>query len=108
MNLTMNKYETTDCGITKALETIGGKWTMLILRDLMTGPKRFGELEHSLSGISTRTLAQRLEELANDDIVVRDCSEGPTHPLYCLTSKGASLQDILDQLRMWGNQLAVK
>jgi len=98
----------TDCGITKALETIGAKWTILILRDLMTGPKRFSELEHSLTGISTRTLAQRLEELAGDGIVVRDCSEGPSHPLYHLTEKGESLQDILAQLRQWGNGLAVE
>jgi DNA-binding HxlR family transcriptional regulator len=104
----MDKHETTDCGITKALETIGSKWTILILRDLMTGPKRFSELEHSLVGISTRTLAQRLEELVVDDILVRDCTGGPAHPLYRLTPKGASLQDILGQLRQWGNELAVK
>ena len=108
MGSTMNKTETTNCGITKALETIGSKWTMLILRDLMTGPKRFSELEHSLVGISTRTLAQRLEELAMDDIVVRDCSSGPAHPLYRLTSQGASLQDILDQLRRWGDALRLE
>ncbi len=97
-----------DCGITKALEMIGGKWTILILRDLMSGPKRFSELERSLTGISTRTLAQRLEELANDDIVVRDCSGGPNHPLYCLTKKGESLQEILNQLRQWGDSLSLK
>lgn len=104
----MDKIESTNCGITKALDTIGGKWTLLILRDLMTGPKRFSELERSLAGISTRTLAQRLEELAADEIVVRDCSEGPAHPSYRLTPKGSSLQGIIDQLRQWGNGLAVK
>ena len=83
--------KTTDqksCGITKALDMIGGKWTMLILRDLMTGPKRFSELERSLYGISTRTLAQRLDELANDEIIVRDCSAGESHPVYRLTENG--------------------
>jgi DNA-binding HxlR family transcriptional regulator len=104
----MTVSKNTDCGITKALETIGGKWTMLILRDLMTGPKRFSELERLLPGISTRTLAQRLEELAGDAIVVRDCSGGPAHPLYRLTEKGESLQDILVQLRQWGEGLSLK
>jgi DNA-binding HxlR family transcriptional regulator len=104
----MNKTETTSCGITKALETIGGKWTMLILRDLMTGPKRFSELEHSLNGISTRTLTQRLEELVTDGIILRDCTDGPTHPSYRVTDTGASLQAILEQLRRWGENLPVK
>jgi len=104
----MKSIDQTGCGITKALETIGGKWTMLILRDLMSGPKRFSELERSLTGISTRTLAQRLEELANDGIIVRDCTDGPIHPRYRLTEKGESLQDILDQLRQWGNGLALQ
>jgi DNA-binding HxlR family transcriptional regulator len=104
----MHLSNKTNCGIAKALETIGAKWTILILRDLMTGPKRFSELERSLDGISTRTLTQRLEELANDGIVVRDCSEGPSHPIYRLTQQGESLQDILDQLRQWGNGLALE
>ena len=104
----MDKSLAKNCGISQALEIIGGKWTLLILRDLMTGPKRFSELEHSLIGISTRTLAQRLDELAVDDIVVRDCSGGPAHPMYCLTAKGSSLHDIIEQLRVWGDGLALK
>ena len=93
----------TNCGITKALEVIGGKWTLLIIRDLLTGPRRFGELESSLEGISPRTLAQRLKELEHDGVLKRDCSAGPAHPVYCLTDMGRSLQEILDQLRDWGN-----
>ena len=104
----MKTTNQTNCGVTRALETIGGKWTLLILRDLMSGPKRFSELERSLSGISTRTLSQRLDELASDDIVVRDCSNGPSHPVYQLTTKGESLHVIIDQLRQWGDNLAVK
>ena len=92
-----------DCGITKALEVIGGKWTLLIIRDLMEGSRRFGELESSLEGISPRTLAIRLKELEQDGVLTRDCSKGDAHPLYCLTEKGRSLQNILDQMRAWGN-----
>lgn len=92
----------TDCGITKALEVIGGKWTLLIIRDLMERPRRFGELEDSLTGISPRTLAIRLKELEADGVLTRDCSAGPSHPVYRLTTKGRSLNDILVQMRSWG------
>jgi DNA-binding HxlR family transcriptional regulator len=92
----------TDCGITRALEIIGAKWTLLIIRDLMEGPRRFGELENSLEGISPRTLALRLKELEQDGVLERDCSGGEAHPVYRLTTRGRSLERILDQLRNWG------
>jgi len=72
---------TTNCGITKALEIIGGKWTLLIIRDLLDEPRRFGELERSLEGISPRTLAIRLKELEADGVLKRDCSAGESHPM---------------------------
>ena len=93
-----------DCGVTRALEVIGGKWTMLIVRDLLEGPRRFGELERSLEGISPRTLAIRLRELEHDGVLTRDCTLGDTHPVYRLTDKGYSLQDIVDLMRAWGNE----
>ena len=91
-----------DCGIAKALEVIGAKWTILIVRDLLEGPRRFGELQRSLGGISPRTLALRLKELEHDGILTRDCSGGEFHPLYGLTDEGRSLQDLLDRMREWG------
>lgn len=94
--------ETKLCGITKALEVIGGKWTVLIVRDLLEGPRRFSELEHSLAGISPRTLALRLKDLEHDGVLNRNCDSGDAHPIYCLTEKGRSLQRILDQMRAWG------
>jgi DNA-binding HxlR family transcriptional regulator len=100
--MNMNEVNHSNCGIAKTLETIGGKWTMLILRDLLEGPKRFSELERSLAGISTRTLTQRLENLANEGLLVRDCSADKAHPRYCLTAKGESLHGIIDQMRVWG------
>lgn len=95
-----------DCGIAKALEVIGGKWTLLIIRDLIERPRRFGELEQSLAGISPRTLTIRLKELEADGVLRRDCSAGEFHPLYRLTEKGSSLQNILDQMRRWGHDKA--
>ncbi len=94
--------KTKSCGITKALEIIGAKWTLLIIRDLLDKPRRFGELERSLEGISPRTLAIRLKELEHDGVLKRDCSAGEAHPMYCLTDKGHSLSTIVDQLRTWG------
>lgn len=100
----MNTMESTQhCGVTKALEIIGGKWTLLIIRDLLEGPQRFSSLQGSLDGISPRTLAIRLKELEHDEILVRDCSGGEAHPMYCLTDKGRALSNIIDQLRIWGN-----
>ena len=98
--------EPNPCGITKALEVIGGKWTVLIVRDLLEGPRRFSELEHSLVGISPRTLALRLKELEHDGVLTRNCDGGDAHPIYLLTDKGRSLQRILDQMRAWGESEA--
>ena len=95
---------TNHCGVTRALEVIGGKWTMLIVRDLIERPRRFGELESSLGGISPRTLALRLKELEHDGVLMRDCSGVSAHPVYRLTEKGQSLSSILDQMRAWGEQ----
>jgi DNA-binding HxlR family transcriptional regulator len=95
------EHESSTCGISQALATIGGKWTLLIVRDLLQGQRRFSELEESLNGISPRTLAARLKELEADEIVTRDCSSG--HPIYALTERGRSLSAILDQMRQWGN-----
>ena len=108
MNEVRQQYRTVanPCGITKALEVIGGKWTVLIVRDLLEGPRRFSELEHSLAGSSPRTLALRLKELEHDGVLQRDCSAGLAHPIYCLSTKGRSLQEIVDQMRTWGESVA--
>src|SRR4051812_15973326 len=87
--------------IASAMEIIGSKWTALILRDLTTGPKRFGELEKSLSstgrgaGISPRTLSQRMDDLAEHGIVTRKMyAEVPPRCEYALTPKGEDLVPI--------------
>ncbi len=96
-----------DCGIAKTLDIIGGKWTILIVRDLLERPRRFSELESSLAGISPRTLAFRLKELEMDDILTRNCDAGAAHPVYSLTEKGRSLQRILEQMRTWGESESI-
>jgi DNA-binding HxlR family transcriptional regulator len=93
-------HDTSNCGVTRALDVIGGKWTLLIVRDLLDGPCRFSALEASLAGISPRTLALRLKELEADQIVTRDCSSG--HPVYTLTERGTKLHGIVEQMETWG------
>jgi DNA-binding HxlR family transcriptional regulator len=87
------------------MEIIGNKWTALIIRDLHSGPKRFGELERSLAGISPRTLSQRMDDLEEHGIVTKQAyAEVPPRCEYTLTSKGEDLVPILKQMAVWGNK----
>lgn len=87
------------------MKVIGNKWTALLLRDLYTGPKRFGELERSLIGISPRTLSQRLDDLAHCGIVSKQIfQETPPHTQYSLTEKGNDLVPVLQQMAAWGTK----
>ena len=92
-----------ECGVAKTLKIIGQRWTILILRDLLDGQKRFGELEKSLIGISPRTLALRLQQLEQDGILNRKVfPEVPLHVEYTLTNKGQSLNKVISDMRVWG------
>lgn len=92
------------CPIEKTMSIIGGKWTFIILRDLLHGPRRFGELQRSLEGISPRTLSLRLKELEQEGIIKRVIySEIPPHVEYSLTEKGQTLQPVFHSLKEWGN-----
>lgn len=91
------------CPVERTFSIIGGKWTVLILRDLSSGPKRFGQLRNSLKGISPKTLTQRLRELEREGIVSKKIyPEVPPKVEYALTQKGKSLKDILLALAKWG------
>jgi DNA-binding HxlR family transcriptional regulator len=89
--------------IASAMEIIGNKWTAVLLRDLCSGPKRFGQLERSLVGISPRTLSQRLDDLETQGIISRQMlDEIPPRHEYVLTVKGQDLVPILKQMAVWG------
>lgn len=91
--------------IASAMEIVGNKWTALILRDLVTGPKRFSELEKSVGHINPRTLSQRLDVLEQHGIVTKQSySEVPPRIEYTLTPKGHDLLPILRQMAMWGEK----
>jgi len=91
--------------IVKMLKVMSGKWTMLILRTLCDGTKRFGELQRELGGISPKTLSVRLTQLEKEGIITKHVfAEVPLHVEYSLTKKGSHLKDIFRQLSDWGEK----
>lgn len=91
------------CGVEKTLKIIGSKWTMNILHNLFSGKKRFGELQKSLIGISTKTLSLRLQELEKEKIISKKVfAEVPLHVEYSLTQKGRSLDEVFKKMAQWG------
>lgn len=94
-----------DCPVTKTLKIIGSKWTMLLIHNLLSGTKRFGELQRLLPGISPKTLSQRLQELEQEQIVMKKVyTEIPPRVEYSLTEKGRSLKGVFKALNAWGQQ----
>jgi DNA-binding HxlR family transcriptional regulator len=102
---TMNPVHVTQsCAVAACAEIIGSKWTALLVHDLSEGARRFSELEHSLSGISPRTLAERLRTLEHEGIVVRrSYPESPPRVEYELTAKGEALLPIISAMRGFGH-----
>jgi DNA-binding HxlR family transcriptional regulator len=94
------------CPIARTLEVIGERWTFLILRDLvLDGPRKFQDLERSLSGISPNTLSARLKTLEENGIVERRFyAEHPPRAEYVITTKGRELRPILKTLKKWGER----
>lgn len=89
----------------RAAEILGKKWTGLILRVLLDGPKRFSELKSYLPDVSDRMLSDRLKELEQAGIVVREVLE--TRPVliqYSLTAKGRDLRQVVDAIRAWAEK----
>ena len=91
------------CGLARAAEIVGQRWTLLILRDLSVGPRRYSDLVAGLPGIPTNTLALRLKELEQDGIVMRTAPTGAERSVvYGLTPRGEELRPTLDALSRWG------
>jgi DNA-binding HxlR family transcriptional regulator len=103
----MKRRELDGCPITGALQMLGDKWTMLVVRELLTGPKRTMELLNNLFPISSRTLVGRLRDMEKDRLVERtDFGGNPPHIEYALTERGMLLLPLLESLRQLG--LALK
>jgi DNA-binding HxlR family transcriptional regulator len=91
------------CPIERTASLIGDRWTPLIVRDLAPGCQRFGELQRSLSGISPKTLSDRLRRLEDAGIVTRACfAEMPPRVEYRLTDKGRALLGVIESMREFG------
>jgi DNA-binding HxlR family transcriptional regulator len=94
-----------ECTVERTLEVIGGKWTTLILRDLLTGTKRFGELRSSLGNIPPKTLTERLRSLEEQGALERvQFPEIPPRVEYTLTEKGRALGAIIEAMAHWGSR----
>ncbi len=91
------------CPVETTLTLIGDKWKVLILRDLMTGTKRFGELKKSVGGVSQKVLTSQLRDMEESGLVNRKVyAEVPPRVEYSLTDLGKSLNPILDVMKCWG------
>ena len=102
----MRRRKIDGCPIAGALQLIGDKWTMLVVRDLFAGPKRTTELLEDLHPISSRTLMGRLREMEQDELILRNNFGGlPRRVEYELTERGRRLVPLLDALMKTGQAL---
>jgi len=100
-----NHVDDVICPIARTAEIISGKWTLLIIRDLASGVKRFNQLERSLQGISPKTLSERLRSLEEEGIIVRRTfPEVPPRVEYSLTEKGYDLIGVIESMRGFGKR----
>lgn len=96
------------CAVARCAELVCGKWTLLVVRDLATGPKSYSDLESSLVGISPRTLCLRLKQLATAGMATRTRIKGmPPRTVYELTEQGYALVPIVEAMREVGERLLV-
>lgn len=91
------------CGLARALDVVGDRWNLLIVRELLPGPLRYNELKTSLAGIATNLLAERLRSLEENGIVERRL--GDAGVIYALTPWGAGLREPMEALGRWGAPL---
>lgn len=99
--------KTLECHVEKMFNIIGGKWSFLIIKNLFSGTKRFGELRRYLPNISPKTLTACLRNLESHGILTREVI--PTIPPavnYTLTEKGMDLQYVVKQMKVWGEKWA--
>lgn len=93
------------CPVARFLGALDGPWATLIVRELFGGPKRFGELQAGLTGISPKTLTARLRQLASYDVLTRTEHRGvPRRVVYELTASGEQLEPVLTAMANWASQ----
>ena len=98
------KCDEPSCPVARAMDVLDGKWTVLVVRDLLAGTRRFSQLRASLTGISPKTLTDRLRSLEEHGLVRRSIyAEVPPRVEYELTDRGRALEPVLAALAVWSD-----
>ena len=93
------------CGLARAAEILGQRWALLVLRDLLVGPRRYSDLAAGLPGIPSNVLAARLKELEQDGLITRTAyPEVPPRVEYALSTKGETLRPVMQLLSAWSSE----
>ena len=97
------------CPVETTLSLISDKWKVLIIRDLLPGTKRFGELKKSIGGVSQKVLTSQLRQMEESGLLIRTVfPEVPPRVEYTLTELGHSLKPVLDAMQYWGEEYKTK
>ncbi|WP_078281503.1 winged helix-turn-helix transcriptional regulator [Mycobacteroides franklinii] len=96
------------CGLARALDVVGDRWNLLIVRQLLIGPARYGELREGLSGIATNLLTDRLRDLETAGVIERSLSGEANAITYALTTWGAQLREPVNALIRWSTPLMIR
>ena len=98
-----------DCPVETTQSLISDKWKVLVIRDLLPGTKRFGELKRSLGTVSQKVLTAQLRQMEDSGLLTRTVyPEVPPRVEYTLTELGYSLKPVLDAMQSWGQEYQVK
>ena len=101
----IKKENLPECPVATTVQLVGSKWKLLILRDLLTGTKRYNELRRSLPDISQKVLTSTLKSMVEDGIVIRTAyPEVPPRVEYSLSPLGESMRPVISVMEQWGNE----
>ncbi|BDP42488.1 transcriptional regulator [Deinococcus aetherius] len=94
-----------ECSVERTVDVIGGRWTTLIVRELLRGTRRYGELRAALTGVSPKTLTDKLRELEEQGVLTRTVYPAvPPRVEYTLTPKGRALEGVIAAMHAWGDR----
>jgi DNA-binding HxlR family transcriptional regulator len=99
----MRSKEELSCPVAMTVHLIGNKWKLLIMRNLLAGTQRFGELRKTIPGISQKVLTENLRSMESDGLLIRTVfAEVPPRVEYRLSAEGESMRPIIDSMAAWG------